>query len=372
MLKRFLFILFIVGISSCAILPNEKNAKAFPQTIINSDTTQPVFQFISSADTTSAIKAIRLENKNIDATAVSLNEFVKLHQTISFLIIRNDTILYQYYKPGWSSQRRVTSFSIAKAYVAMLIGIAIQEGKIKSVNDPVTNYITEWQNKPGANAITLKHLLQHTSGLAFSKAITNPLSDQVKYYYGKNLRERALDCDVKFPPGTGFDYQSENPMLLAIILERVTGVSISKYLEEKIWKKIGTEAPANWALDEQAKRSDAIEKAFCCLNAHTLDFARFGRLLLRKGNWEGNQIIPENWINEAITPSLKNGGKQTYGYNMGTGPQMYGSYFPIGLYGQFLYCYPKKNILIVRFGNEDLSYQPNYWKSIMLQLIDQL
>ena len=103
-----------------------------------------------------------------------------------------------------------------------------------------------------------------------------------------------------------------------------------------------------------------------------MDFAKFGRLLLNKGNWNGKQVIPEEFIHEATTPSIKNGGKMTYGYNMGIGPVKYGSFFSVGLYGQFIYLYPARNVIIVRFGKSGYNYQPNYWKSIMLQIIDQL
>jgi CubicO group peptidase (beta-lactamase class C family) len=175
---------------------------------------------------------------------------------------------------------------------------------------------------------------------------------------------------VKEKPGLHFEYQSENSSLLGLILERVTGKTLSQYLEEKIWSNIGTEAPALWSTDRDD--SLAIEKAFCCLNARTIDFAKFGRLLLNKGNWNGNQIIPSAWIEEATKRTNENAEKLTYGYNMGLGPALYNSFYPIGLYGQWLYVYPKKNILIVRFGSADIGYNPSYWKDIMLQLIDQL
>lgn len=159
-------------------------------------------------------------------------------------------------------------------------------------------------------------------------------------------------------------------MLLALVLEKASGMSVSDYLEKKIWSQIDMEADAIWNTDRPD--SLAIEKAFCCLNARTLDFAKFGRLLLNQGNWNGKQIIPKSYIIEATTPSTNNGGKETYGYNIGIGPKKYGTFFPIGLYGQLIYIYPAHNIIIVRFGDAALKYNPNYWKEIMLQIIDQL
>ena len=351
-------------------LPDEKDAKRFPYRTVMQSPDSAVFGFKKTLDTLEEIKRIRVENKSINSTGVALNQFVELHKTISFAIIRNDSLLYEYYATNYSAKKNVTSFSIAKSYITMLIGIAINEGFIKSVNDPVTDYITEWKYKPGYNLITIKDLLRHTSGLKFTENIFNPESDQLQFYYGTTLRKNILASAIKEPPRLHFDYQSENPSLLALIIERTTGNTVSNYLQKKIWSQIGTEAPALWSTDR--KDSAAIEKAFCCLNARTLDFAKFARLLLNKGNWNGKQIIPRHWIEESIISTTANGGKISYGYNLGIGPAAYNSFYPIGLYGQLLYIYPKKNLIIVRFGDADINYNLNYWKEIMLQLIDQL
>ena len=371
-------ILFITAIScSCKIitpvyynLPDEKDAKRFPFRRVMPSPDSSIFIFKKVTDTLEEIKQIRIENKSLNSTGVSLNQFVQLHKTISFAIIRNDSLLYEYYAANYSATKNVTSFSIAKSYVTMLIGIAIDEGYIKSVNDPVTDYIKEWKDKPGYNLITIKDLLRHTSGLKFTENMFNPESDQLQFYYGTTLRKNILASTIGEPPGQHFDYQSENPSLLALIIERTTGNTVSNYLQKKIWSQIGTEAPALWSTDR--KDSAAIEKAFCCLNARTLDFAKFARLLLNNGNWNGKQIIPQCWIEESRTSTTEKGGKISYGYNLGLGPAAYSSFYPIGLYGQLLYIYPKKNLIIVRFGNADINYNPNYWKEIMLQLIDQL
>lgn len=371
-------ILYVTAIScSCKIitpvyynLPDEKDAKRFPFRRVMPSPDSSIFIFKKVTDTLEEIKRIRIENKSLNSTGVSLNQFVQLHKTISFAIIRNDSLLYEYYANNYSAATNVSSFSIAKSYITMLIGIAIDEGFIKSVNDPITDYISEWKYKAGYNLITIKDLLRHTSGLNFTENIFNPESDQLQFYYGKTLRKSILGSTIKEPPGQHFDYQSENPSLLALIIERTTGNTVSNYLQKKIWSQIGTEAPALWSTDR--KDSAAIEKAFCCLNARTLDFAKFARLLLNNGNWNGKQIIPQRWIEESRISTTEKGGKISYGYNLGLGPAAYNSFYPIGLYGQLLYIYPKKNLIIVRFGNADINYNPNYWKEIMLQLIDQL
>lgn len=372
-----LLLLLLFSINSCKLvkpivynLPDEKDARRFPYRTVNAADKSSIFNFIKTVDTLPVIKDIKIENKSMNSTGVSLNQFVKLHKTISFAIIRNDSILYEYYAKNYGDKINVSSFSISKAYITILTGIAINDGLIKNSNQPVTDFITEWKDKPGYNLITIKDLLRHTSGLRFTENPFNPNSDQLQFYYGTHLRKNILASTINEPPGLHFDYQSENTCLLGLILERVTHKTLSAYLQDKIWHLIGTEAPALWSTDR--KDSNAIEKAFCCLNARTMDFAKFARLLLNKGNWNGIQIVAEKWIEEATKRTAEAGGKLTYGYNIGLGPAEYNSFFPVGLYGQWLYIYPKKNLIIIRFGDADINYNPNYWKEIMLQLVDQL
>lgn len=376
---RLLYFLLVMSllISSCTLfrpvfynLPGNKDIQRFPHRVIRSSETADIFNFKTATDTLAKIKNLKVENKTFNSSGVSLNEFVKLHRTLSFVIIRNDSILYKYYAKTLGEETRVASFSISKAYVAMLIGIAINDRLIKSPDQSITDFIPEWKNKSGYQLITIKNLLKHTSGLKFTTNPINPLSDQSQFYYTEGLRKLILNAQIEESPGLHFNYQSENTSLLGLILERVSGKTLSVYLEEKLWKRIGTEAPAYWSTDSDA--STAIEKSFCCLNARTLDFAKFARLLLNNGNWEGNQIVPANWIKDATHRTTEDGSKITYGYGMGLGPKEYGSFYPIGLYGQFLYIYPKKNLIIVRFGNTAVPYVSDYWKEVMLQIVDQL
>ncbi|MDB5119644.1 MAG: beta-lactamase [Sphingobacteriales bacterium] len=376
-LRFYILTLISLTISSCVLLrpfvynlPDEKDAKRFSYRVVNASDPSDIFNFKAVADTLPEIARLKVENRTFNSSAVTLNEFVKLHRTLSFMIIRNDSILYKYYAKDMGEETRVASFSISKAYVSVLIGIAINDGLIKGVNQPIIDFIPEWKFKNGYQLITIKNLLKHTSGLKFTISMINPLSDQTQFYYNDGLRKRILNAQIEEEPGLHFNYQSENTALLGLILERTTGKTLSAYMEEKIWKRIGTEAPAYWSVDSDD--STAIEKSFCCLNARTVDFAKFARLLLKNGNWEGKQIVPAKWIMDATSRTTEGGGKTTYGYGMGLGPKEYGSFYPIGLYGQLLYVYPKKNIILVRFGNSTVPYVPDYWKEVMLQIIDQL
>ena len=374
-----LLALIILGASSCNVyktvkhgaLPSQSDYSHFAQRKI--DNQSPAFHFKKTNKDCNLGSSIGLTNRSLNATNVSLDNFVNLHKTISFLIIRNDTILYEKYNPRYTDTTVVSSFSMVKPMISALIGIAISEGLIESVDNSITDYLSEYKNYPGFESITIKNLLQHTSGIRFTDSDLNLASDNAEYYWGSDLRKELTELNLKTAPNVEFHYSSANTQLLALIIERVTKLSISNYLETKIWKPLGMEAPASWSLDNDGENS--MEKAFCCLQARPIDFAKFGRLYLNKGNWEGKQIVPADWV-EYSTHSdpnnLNNVDRHFYNYNWGIGPLKYHSFYAVGLYGQYLYIYPEKNIIIVRFGDTETSYNPNYWQDIFIQIIDQL
>ncbi|RTY78000.1 class C beta-lactamase-related serine hydrolase [Flavobacterium sp. LS1P28] len=374
--KYFFLVVLLSTLSSCDVLrslryggiPSQSDYKHFPQRVVNNE--GPVYNFYKSNKEYQLGTKIGVINRDFNSTNVSLDSFATLHKTLTFLIIRNDTIVYERYNNGYTSNSFVSSFSMAKPFVSTLIGIAIDEGKIKSENDYIINYLPEFKDKVGWEKITIKNLLQHTSGIRFTDRELNPASDNAAFYWGDNLRERMLNLNLECPPNTKFRYSSANTLLLGYIIEKVTGGTISKYLENKIWKPLGMEAPASWSLDR--KDDKAIEKSFCCLQARAIDFAKLGRLYLNGGNWIGNQIVSKKWIEYSTHSDPSGNNKHFYNNNWGIGPLKYGSYFAVGLFGQYLYVYPEKNIIIVRFGDTETSNHPNYWQEVFLQIIDQM
>jgi CubicO group peptidase (beta-lactamase class C family) len=372
---RLVFLLLILGLcSSCgslfkyrkAGLPSENDYKFFANRRIESGT-EP-FRFQTAGKDFNLGQTIELDSRKIDASDETLEKFLIAHRTLSFLIIRNDTILYQYFDHSLKDSSIVTSFSVAKAFVSALVGIAISEGKIPDKNTSIVSYFPELANQ-GFEPVTIEHLLDHTSGIHFKES-KNHVGGALEFYWGNNLSKDIFNIHPVFPPGEHFEYSNINSQLLGLILERATGMKLSQYLQEKIWKPIGMEYPASWSLSNY--RADGIEKAFCCLNARTVDFAKFGRLYLKKGNWNGTQIIPEEWIDTTLHSSKAAGQRLTYHYNWGIGPKKYGSFYAIGLYGQFIYVYPEKNVIIVRFGKSDTGYNPPFLYQTMLQICDQL
>jgi CubicO group peptidase (beta-lactamase class C family) len=347
-------------------IPESEDYKLFASRKIS--TGNDVFYFHQTDSDLHLGDKIEVDSKKIDASDQKLELFLKEYKTLSFMIIRNDTILYKYFDESKKDTSIVTSFSVSKAFISGLIGIAISEGLIPGTQTSITAYFPELQNQ-GFEPVTIDHLLDHTSGIHYKES-KNHVGGNMEFYWGKNLAQDVFNIKPAYPPGEHFEYSNINAQLLGLILQRATGMSVSQYLQEKIWKPLGMEYPASWSLSNQG--SDGIEKAFCCLNARTVDFAKYGRLYLNRGNWNGKQIIPESWIDQSLQSSKESGQRLTYHYNWGIGPKKYGSYFAIGLYGQFIYVYPEKKVIIVRFGKADLNYNPPFLYQTMLQICDQL
>lgn len=328
-----------------------------------------------------------------------LDDFVESNKSVAFLIIRNDTILYEKYFQGRNQESYVPSFSAAKSFISALVGIAIGEGSIKSVDQPITDYLPELKkNDERFSKITIEHLLNMRSGILYKESYINPLGNVAKSYYGRNLLSQLKTLKIKSEPDKEFDYISENTQLLAFIVERATGKQIPEYLQEKIWKPLGMEYDATWSIDSKGRNE---VKAFCCLNACARDYAKFGRLFLNKGNWNGQQIVPENWVKNSTTVdqstknfyysyqwwhnpewtklsdtsnviksdsshiesyTAKNGKKSRYLMKPGK------DFFADGYLGQFIYVYPSKNIIIVRLGKEAKVSWPRIFLAIAQQL----
>lgn len=278
----------------------------------------------------------------------SFDDYLARTKTVAFLIIRNDTIQYEKYFNKYEEESIVASFSMAKSVVSMLIGIAIDEGKIHSVDEPITRYIPELQAN-GFDAVTIKHLLQMTSGLDFNESYTNPFGDAATFYYGTNLRKAINKLKLKDQPGNKFDYTSGTTQILGLVLERaLKNQTISSYLEEKIWKPLGMEYDATWSLD---RKKDGLEKTFCCLNARARDFAKLGRLYLHNGNWNGTQIVSEQWVAASTKIDSTEHSSPYYQYQWWLTKDA-AQFYAAGILGQYIFVDPHKNLVVVRLGEK--------------------
>jgi len=297
---------------------------------------------------------------------VDLDRFNELHKSVAFVIIKNDSIVYQWYADKYERNTTFTSFSMAKSYVSALVGIAIEEGFISSVEDPITDYLSEFKNS-GFENITIENVLNMRTGIAYKENYYSPFGNVAIGYYGRSLDRHLKKLKIKREPGKQFDYVSIATQILGEIIEKSTGKSLSLYCEDKIWKKIGTEFGATWSLD----RKDGMEKAFCCLNAKAVDYAKMGRLYLHGGAWEGAQVVPKEWVKASVEKSSSSK-DNFYAYQWWHFPD-YSSennngivdFYMQGHLGQYVYVNPNNNAVIVRLGTNRGGV---YWDGMLNEL----
>ena len=288
-------------------------------------------------------------------------------ETTAFLVIINDSIKYEKYWHGYSADSMSNSFSMAKSWVSTLIGCAIKEGKIKSVDQKVADFLPEF-NTGEKSKITIKHLLTMSSGLDWKESYYNPLGQTAEAYYGNDLKKLVLNLNLISEPGKTFKYQSSCTQILSFVLEKATNKTISTYASEKLWKPMGAKHYGLWNTD----RNGGDEKAFCCINSNARDFARLGKLYLNSGFWGDKQILDSSYVKRATTVAKllnKNGEKnKNYGYHFWI--ENYKNtpvYYARGLWGQYLICIPDKKMIIVRLGRkQDVVLDNGHHKELYL------
>jgi CubicO group peptidase (beta-lactamase class C family) len=282
-------------------------------------------------------------------------EYLEDNKTVAFLIIQHDTIQYENYFRDYERESIVASFSMAKSVTSILVGCAIDDGFIQSVEEPVTNYIPELKEN-GFDEVKIKHLLQMTSGLDFKESYVNPFGDAASFYYGKKLKKQVSKMKLETKPGTRFEYVSGSTQILGLILDRaLNDKTITQYLQEKIWTPIGMEYGGSWSLDQE---EDGLEKTFCCLNARAIDFAKIGRLYKNEGRWGNEQIVPSSWVEESTKADTTEGSVDYYQYQWWL-PTPGKDFMAIGILGQYVYVHPEKDLIIVRLGEDEGD--ANWW-----------
>jgi len=282
---------------------------------------------------------------NEPQTSARLEKWNKKYGTVAFLVIKNDSILLEKYYQNYTPDSLSNSFSMAKSIVMSLLFKAIQDGYIQSLDQKVIDFFPEIKGKY-ASSLTLRHLAAMGSGSNWDENYYSPFSITAESYFTGDLTKLILE-KVRFdnPPGKRWYYSSGDTQLLGMVIAKATGKTLSEYLSESFWKPLGMRKYAWWNLD----REDGMEKAFCCINANARDFARFGKLYLHKGNWNGRQIIDSSFIEQALTPYFKD--MPRYGlqwwlfeHNGTKGFMMRGHL------GQYVMVIPDENTIIVRLG----------------------
>ncbi|HEU4471116.1 MAG TPA: serine hydrolase, partial [Flavisolibacter sp.] len=214
-------------------------------------------------------------------------------QTAAFLVIRNDSILYERYFQGFDDSSLLPSNSMAKSFIGTLTGMAVDEGRIGSVSDPVTAYLPELLERDSNFArITIQHLLDMRSGLNFNEGSYTLKDDAIRLGLRRNLEKHLLRASIAKPPGQ-FRYQSINTQLLGLVIERASGEKLEDYLYKKLWQPLGMENGATWNVDSRRRKQVLISAG---INATARDFAKLGRLYLANGRWKGQQLLQEDWV----------------------------------------------------------------------------
>jgi Beta-lactamase class C and other penicillin binding proteins len=312
-----------------------------------------------------------------------VDQFFTETDTTSFIVIKDDKVIYERYFNNYDRESINTSFSMAKSFLSFLIGKAVEEGYIESIDAPITKYIPELDGR-GFEEISVKHLLMMSSGIRYREGQLL-LGDDAKTYYSPNLRRLAIEeTQIVEPPGGRFLYNNYHPLLLGLILERATKQSVADYLHETLWKPIGMEYSASWSIDSQKHGFEKMESG---INATSIDYAKFGRLFLHNGNWEGEQIISSQWVTESTTAMAEPRDDYYDNYsdwdffkrNQGYYKYMWWGYqrdeddydfFANGKYGQIIYVSPKHNVVIVRNGVT--TGKVDWWPDILFELVSKL
>lgn len=292
--------------------------------------------------------------KNSVKLSDTLRNVLEKYESVAFLVIKNDSIQHEEYWDGYNENSSSNSFSVAKSIISILVGIAIDEGKISSENDAVGKYLPEF-NVGDLQKIKIVDVLRMASGLNFKESYSTPFNQTTDAYYGKDLHKLIYSLKLETEPGTEFYYRSGDTQLLEFVLKAATGKSVSEYASEKLWSKIGAENPAHWSLDKEG----GDEKAYCCFYSNARDFARIGKLYLQNGMWDSTQVVSNSWVQKSITPhGLPENGVKTnqYGYQWWIYEDVF---YCRGILGQYIIVDPTNNMIIVRLGHKRVNEKDN-------------
>ncbi len=269
-------------------------------------------------------------------------------KTIAYCVVKDGKIIYENYWDDYSDEKLTNSFSMAKSITTMLLGKALEDGYIKSLEQPVIDFIPEFKNDSLGKLCTVGDLSAMTSGFDWQDNYYSPFNPTTKAYFGEDIEKQMLSRKFAEKPGGKFKYSSADTQLLAIVLKRATGKSLAEYLSESFWIPMGMEHEGLWSL------SGDIEKSFCCVHSNVRDFAKLGQLLLQKGNWKGEQLLDSAFVELMVTPNYKafdEDEPKQYGYSIWIDeehdPAFYGM---MGHLGQRIIIIPTENMVIVRLG----------------------
>ena len=406
------YILVIIGVlclQACTVIRDVKygNASIDDYTIFEQDTVYKgsfSYDFYEKQQCANLIDTLKFEIYRSKADTL-LN--LTLRETMDYvdvpsaaIVIQNDTILFEHYSGGWNQDSQSCIFSVTKTITSLLCGIALKDGYIKSLSDPVTDYITELKDAdPTFAELKIEHLLDMTAGLDFDENYSwNPFSKMAKLYMGNNSLKVLKSLKFINTPGENFSYDSATTAILGLVIERATGQSYAQYLSEKVWQPLGMERDALIGLDSKKYH---VAKSFAGLTTNVKDLAKVGRLFLNNGCYNGKQIVDSTFVQRCLSTHIsgiasKSQGRYSYSWYWGVedeklgkrkyfntieeleqyyanypeksaymiyknlkngyyAVQHHGGFWGFGLYGQVLYVNPSKNMIAVYLGADRLK-----------------
>ena len=316
----------------------------------------PIFEsrVIKAADTSPWAKS---EFYNEMKTPAAVDNTAQELQTIAYLVVKDSAIVFEKYWDDYSESSLTNSFSMAKSIVSLLVGVAIDHGYIHSIEQPVSDFLPEYPQFK-KSGITIRDLLTMSAGFDWDASYSGVFSPNTKAYYGNNLEYLMSDIKVVDKPGERVYYQSGVTQILAMVLQKAIGQNISDYASSMLWTPMQAEYDALWCLDHK----DGMEKAYCCFNSNARDFARFGQLILNKGEWNGRQLVSSEYIEDATNPApglvsqyddLPN---YLYGYQFWC-LNYKGETIPYyrGMLGQYIFVLKDRNAVVVRLGHKRMD-----------------
>jgi CubicO group peptidase (beta-lactamase class C family) len=330
--------------------------------------------FIQRTDITSVQVPVPGESDRL----VDLDELLQETDSIAFLIYKNDQVALERYFQGHQPSSRSQAFSMSKSFTSILVGMAIADGYIQSVDQAVTDFIPELAENGFAD-VTIRHLLTMTSGSTYIEN-DNPFGIHVILNYTPNLEDRIVSFKMKDEPGVVWRYKSGDNALLGLILQRVLAPkTISEYTQERLWTPLEMEYDGLWTLDHEG---DGLEKTWCCMSAAARDYLKLGVLYLQNGNWEGAQLVPAEWVQsstqvgalpeDAWDSDYRRIGVWNYGYQWWLLDRDAGSYLANGKDGQYLYVNPSTKTVILRLGWSTGKQPLSQWIRLFDYLSDSL
>lgn len=311
------------------------------------------------------------ETYEFKGQVLDLAAFLDRTEATGLLVVHAGAITHEEYRLGADESSPFTSWSVAKSVLSALIGIALDEGHIASLRDPIGQYVPALAGSGYAH-VPIEDALTMSSGVDFDEDYDNPRSDINMLFFramalGTPIENSIAALQSIRAPGEFNAYVSADTMALGLVLEAATGMPIAEYLSSRLWGPMGAEADATWSTDRTGR-----EIALCCLNATLRDYARFGRLYLEGGAREGVQVVPADWVQASVTPEaahLQPGDNPAsdwtfgYGYKWWIPEDPQGDFTAIGVWGQYIYIDPVREVVIVK-TSADPEFDDNDHESI--------